>query len=170
MPIKMIGGLLWIDVAILGILTISALISLVRGFVKEALSLVGWVLAFWLALTFTEVVASGLESQISVPSIRKAVAFMTLFVATLLVTSVVIYLVDILVQKTGISGTDRMLGIFFGISRGAIIVCILVLLASMTPLPQDPWWTQSKLLPYFTPVAAELRQYLPAELAQSVNL
>ena len=166
----MIGGLLWIDAVILAILGISALISLFRGFVKEALSLVGWVLAFWLALTFTDALAGSLESQISVPSVRKAVVFIALFIATLLVTSLVTYLVGVLVEKTGISGTDRMLGIIFGLSRGAIIVSILVLLASLSPLPQDPWWSQSRLLPYFTPIAAEIRQYLPAEFAEKVNL
>ena len=55
------------------------------------------------------------EGQISVPSVRQASAFLCLFVGVLLATGIIIYFVGLVVEKTGLSGTDRMLGVIFGI-------------------------------------------------------
>jgi membrane protein required for colicin V production len=59
-----------------------------------------------------------------------------------------------------------MLGVVFGVARGAVIVGILVLLAGLTPLPSDPWWRESMLVPHFERFALEIRGLLPAEVAQ----
>jgi len=68
-------------------------------------------------------------------------------------------------MSSGLSGTDRVLGIVFGIARGALVVGVLVLVAGLTPLPQDPWWEQSVLLGRFEAMALWLRSYLPPEVA-----
>ena len=104
------------------------------------------------------------------PSARLAIAFLVIFLAVLLVGMVVNSLVSKMVKKTGLSGTDRVVGMLFGFARGVFVVGLLVLSAGLTALPQDPWWTQSRLLPYFTPIAAEVRQYLPAEFAERVDI
>ncbi|MDX1512811.1 MAG: CvpA family protein [Gammaproteobacteria bacterium] len=158
--------MLWIDYAILGVIGLSALISVVRGFIKEALSLIGWIAAIWIGLAFSEDLAVLLEDKISVPSVRMALAFSALFIATLLLTGLIIYLVGLLVQKTGLSGTDRMLGVIFGVARGSVIVGILVLLAGLTPLPDDPWWRESVLVPHFERLAIEIRGLLPPDIAR----
>ena len=158
--------MIWIDYAILGVVGLSALISVVRGFIKEALSLIGWVAAIWIGLAFSEDLGALMEDKISVPSVRIALAFSALFVATLFLTGLVIYLVDLLVKKTGLTGTDRMLGVLFGVARGVIIVGILVLLAGLTPIPNDPWWRESVLVPHFERLAIEIRGLLPADFAQ----
>lgn len=163
------NDLIWVDFVILGIIGLSALISVVRGFLKEALSLAGWVIAFWAAITFSGDLAVLFESQITVPSVRQASAFLCLFVGVLLATGIVIYFVGLVVEKTGLSGTDRMLGIIFGIGRGAVIVAILVLLAGLTPLPQDPWWRQSTFIPHFEELAVRIQQLLPPEIAQQLS-
>lgn len=158
--------MIWIDYAILGVVGLSALISVVRGFIKEALSLLGWIAAIWIGLAFCEDLGALLADKISVPSVRIALAFFALFVATLFATGLIIYLVGLLVEKTGLSGTDRMLGVIFGVARGVIIVGILVLLAGLTPLPNDPWWRESILVPHFERLAIEIRGLLPADIAQ----
>lgn len=158
--------MIWIDYAILGVVGLSALISVVRGFIKEALSLIGWIAAIWIGLAFSEDLGALMEGKISVPSVRIALAFSALFVATLFLTGLVIYLVDLLVKKTGLTGTDRMLGVLFGVARGVIIVGILVLLAGLTPIPNDPWWRESVLVPHFERLAIEIRGLLPADIAQ----
>lgn len=158
--------MIWIDYAILGVVGLSALISVVRGFIKEALSLLGWIAAIWIGLAFSEDIGALLADKISVPSVRIALAFFALFIATLFVAGLIIYLVGLLVQKTGLSGTDRMLGVIFGVARGVIIVGILVLLAGLTPLPNDPWWRESILVPHFERLAVEIRGLLPADIAQ----
>lgn len=157
--------MIWVDYAILGIIGLSALISVVRGFVREALSLAAWIAAFWVAFHFFERGAELLVPYISVPSVRLASAFLTLMVLTLLVGGVVNYLAGQLVQKTGLSGTDRMIGVLFGVVRGAAIVTLLVLLAGFTSLPKDPWWKQSVLLVHFQDAAVWLRGHMPADVA-----
>lgn len=157
--------MLWVDYAILAVIGLSALISVLRGFIREALSLAGWVLAFWVSLTFSASVAGLLADKIATPSVREAVAFFALFVGVLLLTAVAIYVAGLLIDKTGLSGTDRMLGVVFGVARGAIIVALLVLLAGLTPLPRDPWWHESLFIPHFQALAAEIQRLLPPDIA-----
>lgn len=155
--------MIWIDYVILGIIGLSAVISLIRGFVREALSLAVWVLAFWVAWTFFRDLALQLD-WFTVPSVRLGAAFLILFIATLMLGALVNFLVGQLVDKTGLSGTDRMIGILFGAARGAILVAILVLLAGLTPFPNDPWWKESQLIGYFQELAVWLKQLLPADI------
>ncbi len=140
----------WADWTILAVLAISSLISLKRGFVKEALSLVVWVLAFFMASIFSTRLEGLLESSITTPSMRQMVAFGILFAATLIVGAMVNYLIGELVKMTGLSGTDRLFGMVFGLARGAIVVmAILLLLPGFIPVDQDPWWHNSSIIPHF---------------------
>ena len=111
-----------VDYAILGILLISSFISLVRGFVKEALSLVGWILAFWVSLGFAVPLSKWFESSMDDPTLRLIIAFVVLFVLTLIVSAVVNFFASRLVQRTGLTGTDRFLGVIFGFLRGALLI------------------------------------------------
>lgn len=153
------------DYGILGIIGISACVSIVRGFAREAISLAGWVLAVWLAVTQLERVAVYLVPYIELPSLRLAVAFLAVFISVIVVTGFIVFLVGLMVEKTAMSGTDRVLGVVFGIARGVAIVGVLVALAGLTPLPQDPWWRQSVVLPQFERLALEIRGALPDEIA-----
>ena len=157
--------MIWVDYAILAILVLSAAISVIRGFLREAISLLGWVLAFWLALTFADDVSGLFERYVSQPSIRHGLAFFTILVATLVITAIVMYFVRLIVDKTEITGTDRALGVVFGIARGIVIVAILVLCAGLTALPKDPWWKESLFLPHFQVLAVEIRSLLPPDVA-----
>jgi membrane protein required for colicin V production len=159
----------WADYTILTIIGLSALISLVRGFVREAISLATLLAAFWAAAQFSPHVAALLVNKITVPSVRLGVAFGIVFVATMLAGGLVNYLAGLLVRKTGLSGTDRMLGLLFGILRGAAIVTLLVLVAGMTPLPKDPWWHESQLLAHFQALALMVRDLLPPDMAHKFS-
>jgi membrane protein required for colicin V production len=156
----------WIDYVIFGLIGLSAIIGLFRGFVREALSLVTWGVAIWVALTFTPLASSYLEPYLDTPSLRQIGAFAGLFIATLIVGAIINSLICLLVRKSGIGGTDRFLGLLFGIARGGLVVAILVLLAGLTPLPEDPWWQESKAMPYFEELAATLRGFLPEDIAK----
>src|SRR5690606_18157989 len=96
----------WADWTIVFILVLSSLISIKRGFVKEALSLATWILAVIIALLFSERLAVLLADSITTPSVREVVAFAILFIATLLVGAMVNYLIGELVRITGLSGTE----------------------------------------------------------------
>lgn len=159
----------WVDLVILGIIGISVIISLWRGFTKEALSLAGWVLAFWVALGFADKLEPLLARWIDTPSARLVIAFAVLLVVSLILAALVNHLAVQLVKKTGLSGTDRMIGIFFGLARGIAIVVVLVLLGGLTTLPQDPWWKESMMLHYFQEMALMVRGFLPADFANNVR-
>ena len=161
--------MIWIDYAVLAIVGISGVISLMRGFVKEALSLAGWIAAFWIAIAYSGRVAAWLEGFVTVPSVRVAIGFAVLFVAVLLACGIVLRMAGLLVEKTGMSGTDRTLGIVFGVLRGVVVVGLLVLLAGLTPLPRDPWWSESSFLPHFVDIAREIGAYLPDDVRQQLD-
>jgi len=155
----------WFDYAILALVALSALISLARGFVREAFSLAVWLLAFWVSWSFFRELAGHLAPWIHTPSVRLAVAFGLLMLVSLALGGLVNYLVVQLVERTGLSGTDRLIGMVFGVARGVLLVSVLVLLAGLTPLPQDPWWQESRLVPYFEELAVWLRELLPPDIA-----
>ena len=161
--------MIWIDYAILGIVGISGVISLMRGFISEALSLAGWIAAFWIALAFAGDVAAWLEGYVSVPSVRIGIAFIAIFFGVLLLSGVVLRLAGLLVERTGMSGTDRTLGMVFGVLRGVVITGLLVLLAGLTSLPRDPWWEQSVLLPHLVALADEIRTFLPPDVQEQIR-
>ena len=146
--------MIWVDWVILAIFGISALISLLRGFVREALSLAGWVVAFFVAKAFYEPFAELLVDHIETNSLRLGVAWVSIFVVTLVIAGIINYMVGRMVDAAGLSGTDRLLGMIFGALRGVLIVALIVLgLKQFTPVPKDEWWGQSSLLPHMEMVA-----------------
>ena len=159
------AALTWADYLIVAVIGVSAFLSILRGFVREAFALGGWIAGGWLALTLGPGGAELLEGHISVPSLRYAVAGLVLFFSALVAASLIAHFFSAAVEKTGLSGADRVLGMVFGIARGGVIVSILVLLARFTPLPEDPWWSESALIEPFERVAFELERFLPPGLA-----
>ena len=139
-----------IDIAIVFIVAASGVISMIRGFVKEAMALVIWLSAFVVAMSFKEVVAELLANVIVLASIRQLAAWGILFVGTLLIGAMVNFLLGKLVSSTGLSGTDRTLGLVFGVFRGLLVVLALVIIVPKAlPVDQDSWWTASSLIPLF---------------------
>ena len=160
----------WFDYVILAIIGLSVLISVWRGFMREVLSLAAWIVAIAVSLAFAETASAYLAEYVTVPSVRLIIAFGGIFVVVLFLGGLVNLLVGRLVQSTGLSGTDRMVGVVFGVLRGVAIVAVLVLLAGFTPLPDDPWWKQSVLVPHIEILAQWLRGFLPSDLPGNLNL
>lgn len=155
----------WADLAVLAIIGVSAVLSLFRGFVREAIALAGWIAGLWFAFNFLHVGAEWFVRWVESPEIRLMLGFVVLLGAVLVVAGVVARLAGGLVDVTGLGGTDRVLGMVFGAGRGALIVSVLVLLAGFTDLAAEPWWRESVLLPRFEALAGEVARILPGEIA-----
>ena len=156
----------WLDYVLIGLIVVSALISLVRGFVREAFSLAIWILAFWISWSFFRDLEAHFPAGLNSPSVRLGLAFGGLMLVSLLMGGMVNYLLIQLIERTGMSGSDRFIGMIFGAARGVLVVAVLVLLAGLTTLPQEAWWQQSRLLPYFQELAFWLRDLLPGNVAE----
>ncbi len=142
--------MVWIDYAIMAVLGLSCLVSLIRGFVREALSLVTWGCAFYVASHYyadLSVWFTGFEDE----RVRNGIAIAALFIVTLIVGAIVNYVIGQLVEKTGLSGTDRVLGICFGATWGADHRRYPVLPDTFTGMAKSDDWHQSQFIPYFTP-------------------
>ncbi|AUM11200.1 CvpA family protein [Ketobacter alkanivorans] len=141
------------DYVILGSIGLSMALSLHRGFSLEALSLVTWIAAFVIARLFSVPLAIVLADWVDPPSARQPLAFVALFILTMIVGALIKHLVKEVVKATGLSGTDRVLGSGFGLARGCLLVVIaLSVLSRMTQMPADPWWKQSVMIPHFMKV------------------
>lgn len=138
-----------IDYIIIGIIVFSIVVSLLRGFVREVMSLASWVVAFVIASQFYPYLANFL-TQIESEYLRNGSAIGILFILTLIVGAIVNYVIGQLVDKTGLSGTDRVLGACFGFLRGVLIVsALLFFVDTFTNFDQNDMWKESKLIPHF---------------------
>lgn len=155
----------WLDFVLIGIILFSTLVSLIRGFVKEAFSLAIWILAFWISWTFFRELADQFVNLVDTPSVRLGIAFALLMLISLVLGGLLNFLLIQLIERTGLTGSDRFIGMFFGAARGILLVSVLILLAGLTPFPSDPWWKASQLVPYFEELAIWLRSLLPPEIA-----
>ncbi|MBR7889904.1 CvpA family protein [Marinomonas sp. A79] len=143
-----VSALSTIDWLIVAVVILSTMLSLKRGFVKEVLSLLTWVIAFVVAVKFSDQMQALLLDQVQNDQIRYIVAFVSLFVATLVVGVLVSYLLGSLIQVTGLSSTDRVLGMLFGFARGSLIVVAFVSLLSLSPaIEKTEFWQTSQLIP-----------------------
>lgn len=156
--------MIWFDYALLGVLLLSALLGLFRGFAKEAFSLTAWVLSFWAATQFTEVFATHLQSYIGLQELRYAVAFLAIFVAVLVVAALLSRLVVNLVRSSALSGVDRSLGILFGLLRGGVLVMAVVLLGGLTPLVDEPFWKDSLTIVYLQQFAGWIVDHMELDI------
>ncbi|MBT3205678.1 MAG: CvpA family protein [Gammaproteobacteria bacterium] len=155
----------WFDIAILSVILVSTLISLIRGFVKESISLATWIVAGFIAMTYYLILSDFLLPYIESPTISQAVAFAILFITTLIIGAIINFMISQLVSKTGLSGTDKLLGMIFGAARGVLIISMIVLFAGLTPMPNEAWWLESDFVVYFKDIAVWIQEWMPQDIA-----
>lgn len=158
-----------VDYLIIGLIAISAIIGLARGLIREVIALGVWVAALVAAWLFYQPVAVQLEPWIATPSVRVGAAVLILVVGVLIAGAVIAHLLALLVDKTGLTGTDRLLGLVFGAARGAVLVALLVFIANLTPVTEDPWWSASALIPKFELLADLMLDLVPPDLTDKVK-
>ncbi|HEY1992401.1 MAG TPA: CvpA family protein [Gammaproteobacteria bacterium] len=151
------------DYAILIILFVSAVLGLVRGFLREVASLLVWVLGFWLAVRYAAFLGEQFKF-IKTPEDRLLLGYGLVLLLTLIVSTVVGMLLKKLVESSGAGVGDRSLGTLFGVARGAVIVTTLILVGEMALAPPPPWWRDSKLIPYAAPLVKVARRVAPVHV------
>lgn len=155
--------MVWVDGVFIAVIILSALVSLWRGFVREALSLATWILAFWIAWAFSDRAAPWFARWIETPSLQTVAGFALLFFVVLLIGALVNHFATLAIEKTGLTGTDRMVGMIFGLLRGVVLVAILVMVGLILNLSRDPWWHDSFFIPYLEPLASWLMGLFPGD-------
>ncbi|MEO7066353.1 MAG: CvpA family protein [Rhodanobacter sp.] len=159
----------WTDYIIIGVIALSVMVGLLRGLISEVLALAIWVAAFWVAWLLGPSLATHLEHTITLPSARYIVSYGACFVTVLILGALLRFVIGKLIESTGLSGTDRLLGMLFGFARGVFLVALMVFLIGFTSFTRDPWWQQSVLLPQFQHVAAWLGQQVPPSVAEHLQ-
>ncbi len=133
-----------LDIVIAVVVLLSAIIGLVRGLVKEVLSLVSWAAAFIVAIFFSTELGEILPAAWGSVALRQAIAFVILFVGTLVLAGVLQWLIGQLIETTGLSGTDRFLGFLFGSARG-LLIALVVLVGLEQIASEATWWQEARL-------------------------
>ena len=157
------------DYVFLLILVASIAISVIRGLVREVLSLVSWIGAFVVAKYGAPFVAGWLAGLIAHPKMRMAFAFILVMVASVLLFSLLSLQVVKLVKMTGLTSTDRALGALFGLARGVLVSVVLVLLLSLTPLPNEREWKNAFFRYPLETMASWMQPRLPGTVQERMK-
>jgi len=137
------------DLAVVGILLVSAVLAFARGFVHEVLSMVAWVgagFAVVFGLPYARPVA---REMISMPLLADVAAGGVIFIVALLILSLLTRAVSRRVQDSALNAVDRSLGFVFGLFRGALLVCLayIPLAWLMSPGEQPAWLRDARTRP-----------------------
>ncbi len=156
------------DYAVLSVLGLSLLLALMRGFVRELVSMIGWVAAFVLSTMFARTIAVMLPESLG-PLLSSLLAFLVIFILVWVLSGFVGLILSKLVQAAGLGWSDRALGGVFGLVRGLVIVVVTVMLGGLTPLPQEAFWRNAMLAAPIETAVIAMKPLLPDGLAQRIR-
>ena len=146
-----------IDYVIIGLLAFSALAGLLRGFLKELISLLTWIVAAWASWTFAGSIEPHLGGALAEATVRPWAARAILFVGVLLAGSALGAIIGYFVRLSLFSAVDRLLGFVFGTLRGFVALGLLAILCHAVHLQGESWYRQSTLVPYVEKVGNVVR-------------
>lgn len=155
-----------LDIVVITILGFSGLFAFARGFVREALSIGGWVAAGFATVYGLKYATPIAQQFISSVAIAKIVASLALFLGSLMIISLLTSFIAYRVKQSALSSVDRALGLLFGLARGVAIVCAAFLLFSWAfPADQDwpDWVREARTRPFLANGANWIKSLIPAE-------
>jgi len=163
------------DYLFIGILLVSLTLGVMRGFIREALSLLVWLIGLWLAWHYAHLLYPYLGGTLAQPGLREWVARLLMLALVLLVGSAIGALVSYLVTRAaGLAVTDRLLGLLFGLVRAVVMIGIFVIVGQGLGLDGERWWKSSRLMPHAEHAASWLERYAEPSveplLDEAVNL
>ena len=141
--------IIWVDAVVIAALVLSFGLGVVRGIVREVLSLSSWIISIWLAYLYGDNLAIMIVPWVESERLSGLIGYVLVFVAILVLLSLVGGLLFKLFRVAGLSGTDRFLGGLFGCLRGVVIVTVLLFIAEWTPATAQVWFRESQIVPYF---------------------
>ncbi len=153
-----------VDLSVLGILLLSAIFAFARGFVREVLSVIGWVGAGLVSLHGAPELLPYTHRYVSSGFLADAGTYVAVFILALLLFSILSHMISVRVRDSALGAVDRSLGFVYGLARGAVIICVAWLLMQWL-LPRDlPSWVQeARVLPMVQWGSEKLLHLLPAE-------
>lgn len=157
------------DYVVIGIVGLSLLFGLWRGVVGEVLALVAWGVGIFAAIEFGAAVGHSVFAGMSDPAVRTLAGCVLIFVGVLVAMSLVRLAVRSMVKALGLSVSDRLLGMVFGLVRGVLVTMVLVGLGGMTAAPKQPWWREATLAPPLETAVMAARTWLPDDLAKRIR-
>jgi membrane protein required for colicin V production len=155
-----------VDWILLAVLALSLLLGLWRGIVQEVLSLAGWVAAFYVSQMYAPMAAAWLPMEGSSQMLRYAAGFVVVFVAVLVATVLVSFVVKKLISAVGLGPLDRLLGSLFGLMRGVVILLAVTVLVGMTPMRETLAWKQAQGAQWLQQFLHVLKPVLPADFGK----
>ncbi|WP_265948422.1 CvpA family protein [Dechloromonas sp. A34] len=157
------------DYVVIGVVGVSLLFGLWRGVVGEIIALLAWLLGVLAAIEFGGQVGQMLFPGIGDPSVRMLAGCVTIFVGVLVIMALIGLVVRRMVKALGLSISDRLLGMVFGLVRGVLVIMVLVALGGMTAAPKQPWWRDATLAPPLETAVLVAKQWLPGDLAKRIR-
>lgn len=157
----------------IGIVTISAIVGLFRGLLREAIAVVTWVAALWFAWHFGPDLEPHLGGVLESSGARPWAARVIIFFVVLLIGTAAGWLAAHFVRLSLFQGMDKLFGFIFGVLRGVLVIGALVILGHALKLHEDSWWKEAKLKRYAEGTADTLRSIVgdrPLERAQEMLL
>lgn len=164
-----IPELIWIDYACVGLIAIFALFGFKRGFLGELFALLVWILAIWVGLNFSREFAYFLEPWAPNVVHRIGLAVASLGLMTVIIGTLVAFLLGDIIQITGFNFISRFLGTLVGAFRTLLVISFIVFLAGTTTLPKESWWHESQLIGPFQQCAVWLRNQVSSGIAEFVK-
>jgi len=155
-----------VDWILLGVLVFSMLLGAWRGLVYEVLSVLGWVVSFFVAQWFAPELATRLPVQSAADPVRYAAAFVLIFIASVFAAGLLAFLLKKLVAAVGLAPVDRLLGAAFGVLRGVILLLAATVVIDMTALKSSDWWRESKGAPVLAATLKAIKPVLPEQFAK----
>lgn len=162
----------WVDLTVLVVVGISAALAFMRGFVREALGIAAWAGAAYLSYTYVDLVRFPVRDLVGDPSMGDIVAYAALFLAALLVLTIVTGIIAQIFHSLGLGAVDRTLGIAFGVARGAMLMVAAYIGAGFV-IPPERWpepVRQARMLPLVADAAAWAAERVPPGFRPNVPL
>ena len=157
------------DYAVIATVSISCILGVLRGGLRELLGLTSWIIAFVAAQALGGLAAPLLPPTFGTPAVRAVVAFVGVFLLTLLAVGIASTILVTMLRRAGLGTADRLLGLGIGLLRGLLVCVVAVMIAGLTSIPKFPEWRNAISSRWFEAIVEEIKPYLPDGVARRIN-